>query len=181
MTMPPSVCSECGLDYSALLPGDISAALRSYERRYRAPLTRFLPGEDGDTLLRRRPAEGGWSALEYAAHVRNSFRLQSESLRRVLADDNPTLPPVDPDAEALSEGFNSEEPDEVAASLATAIAELAGEVDAIDPNQWTRTAYIAGLGEVDATWLARNAVHEGHHHLLDIGRVMRAARQEAKS
>ena len=30
-------------------------------------------------------------------------------------------------------------------------------------------------------WMARNAVHEGQHHLLDIGRALRAARQAGRA
>ncbi|HWI03460.1 MAG TPA: hypothetical protein VNT52_06465, partial [Acidimicrobiales bacterium] len=65
-----SKCQECGFDYETLDPAEIPAALRAFAKRYRAPLTRFLPGEDGDAVVRQRPAEGTWSALEYAAHVR---------------------------------------------------------------------------------------------------------------
>ena len=176
--MPPSACDECGLDYSALSPSDVSTAIRSYQRRYKAPLTRFLPGEDGEELLRRRPATGGWSALEYAAHVRNSFHLASESVRRVVQEDHPTFPPIDADEEVAREGFNAEPVETVADEVATAAGELADRIDGVPSDAWGRTASITGLGEIDALWLARNAAHEGHHHLLDIGRVMRAARQE---
>lgn len=62
-------CEECGFDYDALAPADAPAAIRSFAKRYRAPLTRFLRGEDGDALVRRRPAPEVWSALEYAAPV----------------------------------------------------------------------------------------------------------------
>ncbi|MBV8561437.1 MAG: DinB family protein, partial [Acidimicrobiia bacterium] len=30
-------------------------------------------------------------------------------------------------------------------------------------------------------YFVRNAVHEGHHHLLDVGRVLRHVREAAKA
>ena len=67
------VCEECGFDGDSLSPADTSTSLRSFVRRYRAPLTRFLPGEDGDAIVRQRPDPSTWSALEYACHVRDVF------------------------------------------------------------------------------------------------------------
>ncbi|MBV8160394.1 MAG: hypothetical protein JO265_05670, partial [Acidimicrobiia bacterium] len=64
---PRERCDECGFVYAEVSPDDAVLRLRSLGRRYRAPLTRFLAGEDGDAILRRRPEPGVWSALEYAA------------------------------------------------------------------------------------------------------------------
>lgn len=172
-----SNCPECGFKYDDVSPADASAAVRSFERRYRAPLTRFLAGEDAGAVLRHRPAEGTWSALEYAAHVRNSFQLARRSIERVMSEDAAHFPPVDPDEEARRLRFNDQDPEAVADGIATATAELAMVIESVPPEGWGRTATVAGLGEVDALWFARNAVHEGHHHLLDVGRVLRAARQ----
>ena len=72
---PKERCDECGFVYAEVSPEDAAEKLRSFGRRYRAPLTRFLAGEDGDTMLRQRPEEGVWSALEYAAHVRDVLAL----------------------------------------------------------------------------------------------------------
>ncbi len=62
-------CDECGFVYEDLAAAEIPAAIRSFAKRYLAPLSRFLPGEDGDAVVRQRPAPDTWSALEYAAVV----------------------------------------------------------------------------------------------------------------
>jgi len=49
---PKERCEECGFVYAEVSPSDAAEKLRSFGRRYRAPMTRFLAGEDGDTMLR---------------------------------------------------------------------------------------------------------------------------------
>ena len=59
--------------------------------------------------------------------------------------------------------------DDAADTLATTLSELNGD-------EW-RLPGLTGRGrEVPVVELALIAVHEGSHHLLDIGRVLRAAR-----
>ena len=45
-------CEECGFDPADLRPADMVVAIRSFGRRYQAPLTRGLAGEDLDTIVR---------------------------------------------------------------------------------------------------------------------------------
>src|SRR5437867_257771 len=92
-------CPECAFDPNGVSPADLPAAVAGLGRRYQAPLTRFLPGEDA-SLLVAHPRPRVWSALAYACHVR----------------------------------------------------------------------------DVLSVCAGRFALHEGTHHLLDIGRVLRAAR-----
>ena len=56
--------------------------------------------------------------------------------------------------------------------------ELAGAFGGLTPAEWSRTGIynFPEPTERDMVWLGRHAVHEGHHHLLDVGRTLRAAR-----
>jgi hypothetical protein len=180
---PKERCDECGFVYAEVSPSDAVDKLRSFPRRYRAPLTRFLAGEDGDTILRQRPEEGVWSALEYAAHVRDAIRFNGFLARRTLTDDHPTLPAPNPDKAAAENNYNDADPTEVAAGLEEQAEKLAAMVEANeDPSSWERTSEWDGRdGEFTAIYFVRNAVHEGHHHLLDVGRVLRHVRDAAKT
>src|SRR5207247_1517140 len=84
-------CLECGFEYDSVTPASAAETLRSFGARYEKPLSRFLPGEDGDALLRTRPGPWTWSALEYACHVRDVFDVYDERVRRVLTEDRPEL------------------------------------------------------------------------------------------
>jgi hypothetical protein len=175
---PKERCEECGFVYSSVSPEDAAVALRSFGRRFRAPLTRFLAGEDGDLLLRQRPSPEVWSALEYAAHTRDAIRFNGYMARRTLTEDQPTLPSPNPDQTAADNGYNDQDPTTVADELAERAEKLATVVEATDASAWDRTAvWDQREGDFTAIYFVRNAVHEGHHHLLDVGRVLRHVRE----
>jgi hypothetical protein len=172
-------CDECGFDRGSVAPADAAAAIRAFPRRYRAPLTRFLPGEDGDAVLRRKPDVATWSALEYACHVRDVFDVYVARVRRTLAEDTPTFEPMARDERAVRDRYNEQDPVAVADELAANAERLAAVLDGVADADWDRTA-IQSYPEPaprPLSWLARHVVHEGNHHLLDIGRVLRAVRE----
>jgi hypothetical protein len=173
-------CEECGFDYAALDPADVPAALRGFAKRYRAPLTRFLPGEDGDALVRERPAPEVWSPLEYAAHVRDVFANYSGWIDRCLAEDRPVLEAPLPDELAVDRRYNDDDPVGVADALAANAERLAATVENVPTGGWDRVGLRRGE-ERSVLFTARRAVHEGSHHLLDIGRGLRAVRDRRKA
>src|SRR5205823_9313394 len=144
-------------------PEEAATKLRSFGRRYRAPLTRFLAGEDGDAILRQRPEPDVWSALEYAAHVRDAIRFNGYLARRTLTEDHPTLPSPNPDKAAADNNYNDEDPTEVAGGIDERASKLAAIVEANgDASSWERTAEWDGReGDFTAIYFARNAGHEG--------------------
>ncbi|HEV2310917.1 MAG TPA: DinB family protein, partial [Acidimicrobiia bacterium] len=64
--------------------------------------------------------------------------------------------------------------------LEAATRALAVELEYVKDDGWSRRAYRDGL-EMTVAWMARNAVHEGRHHLLDIGRALRSARRAGRT
>ncbi len=173
---PSNDCAECGFSDEALSMEDAVAKLRGFGRRYRAPLTRFLPGEDGPTLLRERPAPGVWSALEYAAHVAEVFEWYDEWVRRSLVEDEPVVEAPTPDEAAEAGRFNERNPATVAGAIATNAERLATTFEGIPEEAWDRVHVRRGQRR-SVLFTARRAVHEGGHHLLDIGRGLRAVRE----
>ena len=178
--MSEPACDECGFDYEALDPAAAPAAIRAFAKRYRAPLSRFLPGEDGDSLLRQRPAPDTWSALEYAAHVRDVFDNYHRWIGRILAEDRPVLEGPGPEDLAEERRYNEDDPAAVAEALAANAERLAAAVETVPQAGWDRVGLRRGE-ERSVRLHARRAVHEGSHHLLDIGRGMRAVRDQRKA
>lgn len=177
--MTEAACEECGFSYEDLAPADIPAAIRSFGRRYRAPLTRFLPGEDGDALVRQRPAPTTWSALEYAAHVRDVFGNYARWIEQTLVEERPVLEGPGPDQLAADGHYNDADPVEVADGVAANAERLAAVVEAVPDDGWDRVGLRRGE-ERSVILSSRRAVHEGSHHLLDIGRGLRAVRDQGK-
>jgi hypothetical protein len=168
-------CPECGLDYDTISPGDAVVAVRSFPRRYRALLATLDPEEDPESVLRRRPAPGTWSAVEYTAHVSDVLDELAAAIRRIVAEDRPTIHMADADQRAAEQRYGDWEPEEALFALEHASARLAEVLAGVDPGDWKRTGTL-DRGERDALSLARDAAHEGAHHLRDIERGLQAVR-----
>lgn len=172
------VCEECGFDYDGLDDAEVLDALRGFGRRYRAPLSRGLPGESLDELLRSHPLTGVWSALEYACHVRDVLTVQRERVSLALAEDLPTFTPMGREERVERDRYNDQDPADVADKIAANAEAFAAALEALTPEQWSRRGIYSYPEPIerDLHWIARHTVHEGRHHLLDVGRVLRAAR-----
>ena len=125
--------------------------------------------------MRASPGPGRWSALEYAAHVSQLFAEFDDRVRAALAGDSPDDAVVDWEGRvaAASPGLEreatAEAVDDAADSLSTTLSEL-------NEDEWELPTLTGQGREVPVTELAVIAVHEGSHHLLDVGRVLRSAR-----
>jgi hypothetical protein len=170
-----TTCPTCGLDESTIAPTDVPVALRSYPRRFRALLTGFDEDEDADALVRRKPDVWTWSALACTAHAAEYFDAVADAIARMLVEDRPTLRLPEPDLAALEERASAEPVAAVLDRLAAAAERLAATCDAVPAGDWRRTATLPS-GERDVLGVARTAVHEGHHHLRDVERILTAVR-----
>ena len=79
------------------------------------------------------------------------------------------------DQVAIERDYNGQVPALVVEELSTAADRLAARLDAVSADGWARMG-IRDEWEMSVDWMARNSVHEGQHHLVDIARVLRAAR-----
>lgn len=171
-------CAECGFSYDALSVPDALDMLRGLGRRYRVPLTRGLKDEDLDALLRSHPLEDTWSALEYACHVRDLLAVQHERVGHALIEPGYAPEPMHREARVTELDYNGQDPRSVAddvAANATTLATL-GENLSAEQLDLTMIYGYPEIAERPLSWVLVHTVHEGEHHLLDIGRVLRAAR-----
>lgn len=169
-------CEECGFDPASVDAAELPSAMRDLGRRYRIPMTRGLKGEDLGGLLRAHPIEGTWSALSYACHVRDVLRVFDERTARMLTEDAPDLGWWDHEASVLDDRYDEEEAEEVADAIAANAARYADDLAAVPDDAWARTGTRRSGEEFTVLTKAQYALHEANHHLLDIGRVLRAAR-----
>ena len=171
------VCAECGLAYDPISPKDAEVAIRSYPRRFREALG-HIPGDSRrEALLRRKPDEKTWSSAEYTAHVADLLDAMATVVRRMTTEDSPDLGQefFDPDERAVSANYNERDIEEVLTQLQGSAQTMADAAAGVAPADWNRTAQFP-WGERDALTMLRNAVHEGHHHLRDIERVLEQVR-----
>jgi hypothetical protein len=175
---PPAHCEECGFAAATVTAENAEASIRSVSGRYRAPLSRFLEGEDPNQILRRRPDADTWSALEYAAHMRDVIALWGSTLHLALTQDHASLPLPDPsiaDRYAADRSYNDQDPSTVAGEITANADRMAVKVAQIGRGQWERLVTV-GDEEMSCLAIVAKVAHEAHHHLLDIGRSLRSAR-----
>jgi len=172
------VCDECQYTYASEDEASIPDKLRTVGRRYAAPLSRFLPGEDGAALLRAHPVDGAWSALEYACHVRDVLETNGDRVQQALVEDVPTFASMGRDERVVDMAYNEQDPVEVAAAIAAHADALADRFEGLDAAGWARRGMYGYPGPQERTmlWVGQHTIHEASHHLLDVGRTMRAAR-----
>src|SRR5712691_6350248 len=87
-------CDSCRFVYADIDALALPARFAAFGTQYRALL--LPPGQPSawSSLLRIRPEEGVWSALEYACHVRDVFLVQRDRLYTALVEDTPTFTPM---------------------------------------------------------------------------------------
>lgn len=154
-------CPECGFDPAAVDVRALGATLRATVPRWRAALA--APD------VRRRPAPGVWSALEYGAHVRDVFRLFDERLRLMLDEDDPQFANWDQDATAVADRYDLQDPAVVSDELARAADVLAADYEAVADDAWDRRGRRSNGSRFTVRTLGVYLLHDVLHHVHDVG------------
>lgn len=170
-------CSGCGFDADTVSVSDAIVAMRSFPRRWRAALA--LPDGEPDEVVRRQPQPDVWSALSYAAHVRDIFAMHGWALNRTLTEDHPVFEwPDGVTEESVASGYDTLDLQTVLDELAANAERVAARAERADAGDWRRPATLPGPEEVDALWFVHHCVHEGSHHLKDAVRVLAEVRAQ---
>ena len=158
-------CPECGFDASTVDEHDVPGLLRVNAAAWPAVLGR------ADVAI--RPDDATWSPLEYAAHVRDVFRLYRVRLRLMLEQDDPLYPNWDQDATAVEERYNEQDPAVVARELVEAGDVFADDLAAVPEDAWRRTGRRSDGAHFTIASLSKYFIHDPVHHLWDVqGRAL---------
>ncbi len=153
-------CPECGFAAADVDVAEVGDAVRETLPRWRAALAR--------TDATARPAPGVWSVLEYAAHVRDVFRVFDDRLALMLAEDDPQFENWDQDAAAVADGYADQDPRVVATELAEAGEAVAARFDGVTPDQHERPGRRSNGSVFTVRTLAGYFLHDVVHHLHDV-------------
>lgn len=153
-------CPECGFDASTTDEHDVAGLLRENAAAWPPVLER--------ADVRVRPNDHIWSALEYAAHVRDVFRLYAYRLDLMLTQDDPLFPNWNQDDTAIAERYDEQDPSVVGTELVAAGRELADAFDAVPEGAWSRRGRRNDGAEFTIATFARYLIHDPVHHLWDV-------------
>ena len=159
-------CAECNFIYDLRQAPTAGRDIR--ERS--AEVAAILLAEDGDVRSRSQP--GVWSSLEYGCHIRDVLLVQRERVLSARRESGARCAPMGRDERVEHDGYNEQEPHEVARQLVDAALLFGNVLDRLSTDDWDRTVMYnhPELHERSLRWLAVHTVHDVQHHLLDIRR-----------
>jgi S-DNA-T family DNA segregation ATPase FtsK/SpoIIIE len=159
-------CEECGFSYDDVTAASVPDRLRRGGRALVA-----VAVDD----VRRRPADGVWSALEYWCHVRDIVDVQRDRVELALREDCPTFSPMGRDQRAIDDRYDEQDPDVVRREVVVSCDALADYLEALAPEERARTAIYSYPAPAERTivWIGIHTVHELVHHAMDVARGSR--------
>lgn len=153
-------CQECGFDASTVAIDDLPELIRTNATAWEPVLAR--------ADVRVRPDDSTWSPLEYAAHVRDVFRIFGVRLGRIRTEDDPLFENWDQDATAVAERYGEQDPVVVGRELVAAGAGLAAAFEAVPETELERTGRRSDGATFTVESLGRYLIHDPVHHLWDV-------------
>ncbi|MFD9130208.1 DinB family protein [Kitasatospora sp. NPDC059571] len=155
-------CADCGLDTPAVVREDVAGMVRANS----AAWVELLAGDPAG--LAARPQPEVWSALEYACHVRDVFRLFDRRLNLMLTEDGPDFANWNQDETAEAERYGEQAPAVVAVELAAAAEQLASAFEQVEGDAWQRTGNRSDGARFTVESFSRYLIHDPVHHLYDV-------------
>jgi hypothetical protein len=161
--MDHECCAACEFDGAAYGPEQLLDAIRDL-----GPQWIHLLLHAGDELG-LRPAPETWSALEYAAHSRDVTALHVFGVEQALTIDEPRFPEIAGSelVESAATNYAGQDPGVVGMELERQARKLAELAEESGITSWSRGITI-GDSRSDVRLLLEHALHDSHHHLVDV-------------
>ena len=164
-----ATCAEC-LFHWDLSSDEACDVIGGFGDAYQRALGPFM-GSTEDDYLRQRPAPEVWSALEYAAHVRDVIAFYADRIERVLAEERPRMVAADFSSMPERRGYLGYDPLAVLDAIGSSSRSVELRLRGLAPEQWNRVGLGVDGDERTLVVLARRLAHDGHHHLMDLDRL----------
>ncbi|MDT7742899.1 MAG: hypothetical protein QOE59_1977, partial [Actinomycetota bacterium] len=157
------VCPDCPMDFPTTTVDDVRAIVAAVPQQ-----ARDLLDAHPDEAWRIPGADGAWSAAEYLCHVRDVYAVFTIRLHRARTEDDPPLESMLNDLRARRFDYAHAELRPVVDQLRAHVAGFLAELDRVGAGEWARTVHRYPGEQRTTLWLARQAAHEGRHHLRDM-------------
>ena len=154
-------CEECGFDPSGV---DVRAGFgeRILAAAVALAVAATAPGG------RERPAPVVWSALEYAAHGRDTCRVFGARVEFMRVEDGARFANWDQDAAALQGRYWELDPAEVARELTADAEVIAARFAALTSEEWGHRGLRSNGSAFTTETLGRYFLHDLEHHVHDV-------------
>ena len=125
-----------------------------------------------DAAWRQRPAEGEWAAVEVVAHLADSDERAAARVRRMLAEDDPTLPGYDQAALAEESRYIERDPAEALERFERVRSQHVALLEGLDDVGWRRTGVHGEQGPMDVELYEMHGAAEDVDHMAQIARLL---------
>ncbi len=126
-------------------------------------LATLLEGK-APSVLTRRPAESAWAATEVVCHLRDTEELFLNRFQTILANEEPKLLAIDPDAWARDRQYLRNDAFEALASFRARREETLKFLRALAQEQWERRGIHPSRGRMTVKdFVALMASHDDNH------------------
>ncbi|HET8571670.1 MAG TPA: DinB family protein [Candidatus Limnocylindria bacterium] len=127
-----------------------------------------------DAALRARPAPDEWSIVEVVAHLGDTEERTLERVRRMLDEDNPTLPGFDQAALGVERHYHDMDFGEALRRFLALRAEHLGLLESLDDAGWRRPGVHAENGPMSVQLYESHIAGEDADHMAQIARLVPA-------
>lgn len=158
-------CDVCGFDFGDYGHDDVVGGVAAA-----SVATAGLLRETDRSALHTRPEPARWSAVEYAAHIRDVLLTIRDRLVIGLVEDDPEFKSMHSEERVDLGLYTTDTPAEVANELEAASGMFVRLFAAIDPGALERSVQYGQPDPQPRTllWMGLQAVHESERHLDDI-------------
>jgi hypothetical protein len=157
-------CEVCGFAWEAVSREDVGSRIAAGTSRIAA----MLASDVERSAV--RPTAGRWSAMEYAAHVRDVLTMLRDRVVVGIVEDDPAFKPMYRDERVDLGLYAADTVDALTVELATATGMFTRLFEAIEPELLGRPVQYGFPSPARRTvlWMGQQAVHEVEHHGDDI-------------
>lgn len=127
-----------------------------------------------DAAWRRRPAEGEWAAVEVVAHMADTDERALARVRRMLVEDNPTLPGYDQEELARERRYIEMSPADALERFERIRSEHVALLEGLDDAGWRRSGLHSEQGHMDVELYETHGAGEDVDHMAQIARLLPA-------
>jgi hypothetical protein len=121
-----------------------------------------------------RPVPGKWSTLEVVCHVADFEIVGADRIKRVIAEDRPTLPDGDENRFAAKLAYHRRELDEELAVIDSIRAQVARILRTLTDDDFARVGNHTAAGPLTLLQLVERAANHARHHVKFIAEKRKA-------
>jgi hypothetical protein len=160
-----------------LTPGRFIRALK----RTPVLLDSLLCGVTQERASAARDGADGWNVIEIVCHLRDFEAVFFERAQRIVAEDRPTLPPVDHEALARERDYAAQHLDEAFAAFIANREAFIEWLKARDEADWARVGIHPEYDEYTVLEQALQAVCHDITHMEQIARILELACEDTSA